>query len=57
MNKVEEKLKAGRVKRPEGTGVIEEHQKKHSGTPNYPIKTDLTSTNSSSDLLIVEALF
>lgn len=32
MTKVEEKLKAGRVKRPEGSGVIEEHQKKHAGT-------------------------
>ncbi|XP_029689035.1 zinc finger protein 512B isoform X4 [Takifugu rubripes] len=33
MTKVEEKLKAGRVKRPEGSGFSEEHQKKHAGTP------------------------
>lgn len=32
MTKVEEKLKAGRVKRPEGSGFSEEQQKKHAGT-------------------------
>lgn len=41
MTKVEEKLKAGRVKRPEGSGFSEEHQKKHAGTPGHP-KKDLT---------------
>lgn len=45
MTKVEEKLKAGRVKRPEGSS--EEHQKKHAGTPSHPTKKDLTTTNSS----------
>lgn len=38
MTKVEEKLKAGRVKRPEGSGFSEEHQKKHAGTPGHPKK-------------------
>ncbi|CAG11267.1 unnamed protein product, partial [Tetraodon nigroviridis] len=31
MTKVEEKLKAGRVKRPEGSAFSEEHHKKHAG--------------------------
>lgn len=39
MTKVEEKLKAGRVKRPEGSGFSEEHQKKHTGT-NCHLKKD-----------------
>lgn len=47
MTKVEEKLKAGRVKRPEGSGFSEEHQRKHAGTPSHPTKIDLTTTNSS----------
>lgn len=47
MTKVEEKLKAGRVKRPESSGFSEEHQKKHAGTPSHPTKKDLATTNSS----------
>lgn len=38
MTKVEEKLKAGRVKRPEGSGFSEEQQKKHAGTRSNPTK-------------------
>lgn len=38
MTKVEEKLKAGRVKRTEGSGFNEEHQKKHPGTLSHPNK-------------------
>lgn len=45
MTKVEEKLKAGRVKRPESSGFSEEHQKKHAGTPKKILKKDLTLTN------------
>lgn len=38
MTKVEEKLKAGRVKRPEGSAFSEEHHKKHAGTPSRSTK-------------------
>lgn len=50
---MEEKLKAGRVKRPEGSGFSEEHQKKHAGTPSLPSKKDLTTTNSSEYQFII----
>lgn len=39
---MEEKLKAGRVKRPEGSKFSEEHHKKRAGTPGHLTKKDLT---------------
>lgn len=56
MTKVEEKLKAGRVKRPEGSGSSEEHQKKYAGTPSHSTKKDLTTTNSSENQFLIRDL-
>lgn len=46
MTKVEEKLKAGRVKRPDGCGFSEEPQRRPTGTPSHPSKKDPTTTSS-----------
>lgn len=44
MTKVEEKLKAGRVKRPEGSGFIEEAQRRPSS--GQPSRKDSATTSS-----------
>lgn len=46
MTKVEEKLKAGRVKRPEGSGFSEEPQRRPTGTPSHHSKKDPATTSS-----------
>lgn len=59
MTKVEEKLKAGRVKRQEGSGFSEEPQRRPAGTPNHPSKKDPATTSSgehSDQLLICELI-
>lgn len=48
MTKVEEKLKAGRVKRSEGSGFSEEPQRRH--TPSQSSKKDPATTSSGEDL-------
>lgn len=53
MTKVEEKLKAGRVKRTEGSGFNEEHQKKHAGTSSHPNKNLTTTSFSEYQFLIL----
>ncbi|XP_075884625.1 zinc finger protein 512B isoform X3 [Nelusetta ayraudi] len=46
MTKVEEKLKAGRAKRPEGSGFSEESQRRPAATSNHPSKKDPATTSS-----------
>lgn len=48
MTKVEEKLKAGRAKRPEGSGFSEDSQRRPAATANHPSKKD-PATSSSGD--------
>ena len=49
MTKVEEKLKAGRAKRPEGSGFSEEPQRRP--TPSQSSKKDPATTSSGEHLL------
>lgn len=51
MTKVEEKLKAGRAKRPEGSGFSEEPQRRP--TPSQSSKKDPATTSSGEHLLSV----
>lgn len=46
MTKVEEKLKAGRAKRPEGSGFSEESQRRPATTSNHPSKKDPATSSS-----------